>query len=247
MSIVVKSIGPKEWANVSFYKNCHDDIGSYFLENGSRYTGLTKEDEKRLSEELGWDLKPNAEFWDTFFIRMTDDDLHLNVNDPYDELKYLFLKSHKDIQESLKDKKAGARYVIFNEDEEAKEDNKRNKLKRRAIKEFDKLSSTDIRRALRLYGYKADTMSAEQAEAKLYSIVEDSPQKFIDIWVDNSTRDTQFIVEAALSKNILRKNRNIYSYGTEPVGHGIEEAIAYLDDKKNQEIRKIILDEIEVK
>lgn len=247
MKIVIKPVGVKEWANVNFYKNCHDDIGSYFLENGSRYTGLSKKDEERLSKELNFDLRPNSEFWDTFFIRMTNDDLHLDTDDIYDELRYLFLKSHKDIQASMNTKKAGAKYMIVNYDEEAKEDNKRNKVKRKAIKEFDKLSATDIRKVLRLYGYKADTISAEQAESKLFDLVEELPQRFLDIWVDNKTRDTQFLIEAALSKNVIRKNRSVYSYGTEPIGHGIEEAVAFLDDKKNQEIRKIIQDEIEVK
>ena len=247
MEVIVKSIGPKEWAKVDYYKNCHTDVASYFLENGSRYTGLNKEDEKRLSEELGYDLKQNSPFWDTFFIRMTEDELHLNTEDPFTELKYLFLKSHKDVQESINVRKAGAQFIIVNYNEDAKEENKRNKIKRKAIKEFDNLSSTDIRKVLRLYGHKADSMGAEQAELTLFNLVENDPDKFLNLWVNNSKRETQFLVEAALSKNILRKNRNVYSYGSEPIGHGVEDAIAFLDDKKNQEIRKIIMDEIEVK
>lgn len=247
MRVVVKDIGPKNWSQVVHYKNCHTDIGPYYLENGSIYTGLNKADRERLEEELGFDLSPNSDYWTTFFIRMTDDEMHLNTDDPYDELKYLFLKNHKTVQNSVGKRKATAEYIIVNYDEEAKEENKKSKIKRKAIKEFDKLSANDIRKALRLYGMKADSISAEQCEAKLFDLVEESPNKFLEIWVNNKSRETQFLVETALSKNVLRKSRNTYYYGTEVIGHGLDDAIAFLDDPKNQEIKEIVINEIEAK
>jgi len=247
MRVVVKPIGPKNWSQVVHYKNCHTDIGPYYLENGSVYTGLNKEERQRLEKELSFDLHPSSDYWSTFFIRMTDDEMYLDTDDPYDELKYLFLKNHKVVQKSINDKKATAEYVIVNYNEEAKEENKRSKIKRKAFKEFDKLSSNDIRKALRLYGVKADSISAEQCEAKLFDLIEEKPERFLDIWVNNNSRETQFLVESALSKNVLRKSRNTYYYGTEIVGHGLEDAIAFLDDPKNQEIKEIVINETEAK
>ena len=247
MKVVVEPISANVWSNIIHYKNCYTDISTYWLGNGSKYTGLNKKDRARLEEELGFDLAPASDFWKTFFIRMTDKQLVLDLEDPFDELKYLFLRNHKLVQPSMNERKATAKYVIVNEEAEAEEINKRSKIKRNAIKAFDKLSNTDIKKALRLYGYKADSISAEQAEAKLYELVEDSPNKFLEIWVDNKYRETQFLIEAAIAKNIIRKNKNAYMYGTEIIGHSLEDTIAFLEDKKNQDIKLIIMNETEVK
>lgn len=247
MKVTVEHISANTWSNIKHYKNCYTDISTYFLNNGSVYTGLNEEDRKRLEPLVHQDLKPSSDYWKTFFIRMTDKPLILDLSDPYDELKYLFLKGHKLVQSSLDNKKATAKYVIINQEAEAKEVNKRSKVKRDAIKAFDKMSATDMKKALRLYGYRAETISSEQIEAKLYDLVESDPDKFLYTWVDNKSRDTQFMIEEAISKNILRKNKSAYMYGTEIIGNSIEDAIAFLDDKKNQDLKMVILNDINVK
>jgi hypothetical protein len=247
MKVTVEPISANMWSNIVHYKNCYTDISTYFLNNGSKYTGLTKEDKKRLEEELGFDLSPNSDYWKTFFIRMTDKPLILDLEDPYDELRYLFLKGHKLVQTSVGNKKATAKYVIVNEEAEAQEINKKSKIKRNAFKAFDKLSNTDIEKALRLYGYKSSGVSNEQAEAKLYDLVDADPQKFLEVWVDNKDREVQFLIEAAIAKNIIRKNKNVYMYGTETIGHSLEDTIAFLNDKKNQDLKLVIINETDIK
>mgnify|MGYP000756402647 FL=1 len=53
--------------------------------------------------------------------------------------------------------------------------------------------------------------------------------------------------EEALSKNIIRKNRASYYFGTDLIGNGLEDVIAYLKDKKNQDIYLSIMSEIKSK
>jgi len=247
MKVTVEPISINLWSNIIHYKNCYTDISTYFRANGRKYTGLSDEDEERLSKKLSLDLNPTSDFWNTFFIRMSDKPLMLDISDPVDELKYLFLKSHKLIAPSLQEKKASAKYVIVNQEAEAEVKNKRAKIKRNAIKSFDKLSTTDIMKALRLYGYKSDTVSIGQAEAKLFDLVETDPEKFLTIWVDNKYRETQFMIEAAIAKNIIRKNKSAYMYGTEIIGHSLDDTIIFLEDKKNQDLKLVISNEIEVK
>jgi len=247
MKIQIEPLNAKSWSNIHQYNNCHTDISTYFLKNGSKYTGLSLEDEDRLGKRIREDLSPNSDYWNSFYIRMTAKTLELDISDPWDELKYLFLKSHKLVAPSLQDKKATAEYVIINEEAEASEKNRRSKVKRNASKAFDKLSAVEVGKALRLYGYKSSGVSNEQAEAKLYDVVEENPQKFLDIWVNNKNRDIQFVIESAISKNVMRKNKNAYMYGTEMIGHSIEDAMAFLNDPKNQEIKMVILNEIDAK
>lgn len=246
MKVKVKPIAPKAWSGVTQYKNCHTDIATYWLKNGTKYTGLNDEDRERLEKALGFDLKWNSDFWKTFFIRFTGDEIDLDTEEPYQELQYLFLKDHLKVQSSIYEPKATADFIVVNEEAEAKVENVKNKVKRKAFSAFGKLSSTDVRKALRLYGIKSESISAEQAENKLFDIVEENPAKFMELWVENKTRDTQFLIETAVSKNVMRKNKNAYYYGTDAIGFSMEDAIAFLDDPKNNDIKLAITNGIDI-
>ncbi len=247
MKVVFKSKSSKPWAGVNQYRNCHTDIATYWLDNGNFYTGLSKENEARLEGELGFDLKQNSDYWTTFFIRSTGEEIILDTEVPIEELRYLFLKNHKLVQSSLSEPKATAEYIIINAEEEAKVENTKAKTKRKAFREFDKLSAVEVVKALRLYGVKAESVSAEQAENKLFDLVEESPTNFLDIWVNNKTRETQFLIESAISKNVMRKNKNSYYYGTDVIGYSLEDAVEFLDNPKNNDIKKTIKNSIEIK
>ena len=109
------------------------------------------------------------------------------------------------------------------------------------------MSIEDMRRCLRILGYKSDSMSNELVQNKLYENIEKDPERFFSKWVNNSTKATEFLIEAALAKNILRRSRNIYYYGTDVIGHSLEDAIANIDNKSNQDIKRSILNELESK
>lgn len=94
---------------------------------------------------------------------------------------------------------------MINRDSEAEEANKINKIKREAYREMDKMSIEDMRKCLRLYGIKSDTMSNELIEAKLTEQIEESPKKFIMKWVENPNKEINFVIEEAIAKNIIRK------------------------------------------
>ena len=138
-------------------------------------------------------------------------------------------------------------YVLINKDAEAEQANRVNKVKREAYRELDKMSIEDMRKCLRLYGMKSDTMSNELVEAKLTEQVETSPEKFMLKWVENPNKEINFVIEEAIAKNIIRKNRTQYFFGTDLIGNGIDDVIAYWQDKKNQDIKLAILNEIKSK
>jgi hypothetical protein len=248
MIVTLRQTSRDSWSGVRRYKNCSVYLAPYLTRSGGKYTGLALEDEERLGEALRQDLSPNSEFWTNFFIRVTDDDVILDTASPEGELKYLFLKNHKRVANGLSDKtKPGANYVLINDDEQAKEANKRNQTKRKAFREFDKMSMVDMRKCLRIYGHASDTMSNELVEHKLGELIEENPQKFFEKWVDNKLRVTEFQIKDAVSRNVIRKNRNLYQYGTEIIGRSLEEAVAFLDDPQNQDIKMAIIKETGVK
>ncbi len=247
MQVILRPLNMNPWAGVIKYKNCYEDIAPYWTRSGRIYTGLTKLDEERLGDELGVDLNANSEFWKEFFIRTTGTDLYLNLEDARDELKYLFLKNHKRVKNSFSERKATANFVLINKEEEAKKSNLYNKVKRQAIREFDSLSPEDMRKCLRLYGHNADSMGNELVENKLQEIVEGNPQGFLDRWVNNELRESESLVARAISANIIRRNKNIYKYGTEVIGHSLSDTARFLDEPKNRDIKVTIIKQLEAK
>lgn len=248
MWVILRPLGKSQWSGIKNYRGCTDTIGPYYTRSGRIYTGLTEADAERLGKVLGYDLTPGSEFWVNWpAIRAGNKDMYFNTDDPMDELRYLFLKNHKRVAGSIFEHKSTADYVLINKEEEAKKANVFNKIKRRAAREFDKLSAEDIRKCLRLYGQNASNMGNEQAENALFDLVDGNPQKFLELWVDNKNRETEFIIETAVSKNVLRKTKNVYRYGSDVVGHSTQDVIDYLSNPKNQDIKLAILSEIEGK
>ena len=247
MIVILRPIAKKSWSGLIKYRNCYEDIGPYFTRSGRLYTGLTTEDETRLSSLTGLDLKSGSEYWKDFFIRTSGKDLYLDTIDAYDELKYLFLKNHKRVKNSIMENKASANFVLINKDEEAKRSNLYSRTKRDAIKAFDTLTPEDMRACLRLYGHNGDSMSNEQLEKVLFDIVEGNPEGFLERWVNNSKRDIEALIERAVAKNIIRKNKNIYMYGSDVIGHSLPETATFLETPKNQDVKITIMKQIDSK
>ena len=157
------------------------------------------------------------------------------------------MKGHKRVAISLHDRKPTANYYISVADQEADISNTYNRTRRKAYVEFDKMTEDEIKKCLRIYGYKADNVSAAVAEARLNDLVDQNPQKFFEKWVDNKHRITEFLVKDAVAKAVIRKNKNMYSYGTSTLGNSLEDAIAYLDSLENSDIKTTIINEVNVK
>jgi hypothetical protein len=237
MKVILRPIGWNKWSGIIKYKNCFEDIGSYYTRSGLLYTGLSEEDEKRLGDKLGLDLKRTSDFWKTFFIRTSASDIYLDTDNDMDELKYLFLKSHKRVKNSLMENKAGANFVLINRDEEAKRDNLYARVEREAITAFGKLTPTEMRKCLRIFGHNADTFSNEVTESKLYDIVKANPKSFLERWVNNADKEEQVLIETAIAKNIIRRDKHMYKYGSDVIGNGLEETIGFLKNPLNQDIK----------
>ena len=238
------------WSGITKYKNCYDWIGPFLTRSGNAHTGLTSEDAARLEPLLNFTpgmLAPYSKYWDTFAVKITNNELILDTERPWDELQYLFLRNHKKVSNGMSDLKAGADYVLIDKEYEAEISNKQARIKREAIREFDKMSMEDMRKCLRIMGYKSDSMSNELIESKTFEIVEKDPSKFMTKWVNNKSKNTEFIIEAAIAKNIIRKSRNLYMYGTETIGSSLDDTISYLDNKSNQELKLAIMAELESK
>ena len=104
-----------------------------------------------------------------------------------------------------------------------------------------------MRQCLRLFGMSADRMSNELVESTLFGLVDKQPKKFFDKWVNNKSKDTEYMIEQAIAKGVIRKEKTNYFYGTDLFATTLDEAIAYLDNKKNQDLKLAIINETQNK
>lgn len=250
MIVTLRHKKKDSWSGVTKYKGCFDYIGPLLTRSGNVHTGLSTEDSERLEKLLNLTpgtLLPYSKYWLTFAVKITNKELLLDTSRPWDELQYLFLKNHKKVANGVNDTSPVASWILINKESEAQEANKAARKRREAIKEFDKMSIDEMRKCLRVLGVKSDNLSNELIENKLYEFVEKEPEKFFAKWVNNGTKEVEYIIEQAISKNIMRRSRNIYYYGTEVVGNSMDDAISHLSDKKNQDLKLAILGELESK
>lgn len=246
MVVELKIKKKNPWAGLIKYRSCYDYIAPYFTRSGSIYTGLTPEDEEYFEKALGYPeghLSKTSDFWTTFCVKIGARTLLLDDSIPRQAMIIKFLTGHKRVATSLDKMDAGKDYLLINREAEAIEQNKQNKLRREAVKEFDKLSLDQMRKCLRLFGVRPDSMSNELVESTLFSLIDKSPKKFFDKWVDNKNKETEYLIEEAIAKGVIRKDRTQYYYGSEMFADSLPEAVAYLDAKKNQDLKLSIINE----
>nr|UWI35870.1 MAG: hypothetical protein [Bacteriophage sp.]DAF65994.1 MAG TPA: hypothetical protein [Caudoviricetes sp.]DAH00443.1 MAG TPA: hypothetical protein [Crassvirales sp.]DAH40573.1 MAG TPA: hypothetical protein [Caudoviricetes sp.] len=246
MVVELKIKKKNPWAGLLKYKGCNDYIAPYWTRSGMRYTGLTPEDEEYFEKALGYEkgtLSRTSDFWINFCVKIGTRTLILDDSIPRQAMIIKFLSGHKRVATSLDKFTAGKDYLLINRQAEAIEANKINKQRRDAIVEFGKLSLDQMRKCLRLFGINGERMSNELIESTLFNLIDKQPKKFFDLWVNNKSKETQFILEQAVAKGVIRKEKTQYYYGTDMIADSLNEAIAYLDSKKNQDLRLAIINE----
>lgn len=246
MVVELKIKKKNPWAGLLKYKGCNDYIAPYWTRSGMRYTGLTPEDEEYFEKALGYEkgtLSRTSDFWINFCVKIGTRTLVLDDSIPRQAMIIKFLSRHKRVATSLDKFTADKDYLLINRQAEAIEANKINKQRRDAIVEFGKLSLDQMRKCLRLFGINGERMSNELIESTLFNLIDKQPKKFFDLWVNNKSKETQFILEQAVAKGVIRKEKTQYYYGTDMIADSLNEAIAYLDSKKNQDLRLAIINE----
>ena len=250
MVVELKIKKKNPWAGLVKYKSCFDYIAPYYTRSGSIYTGLTPEDEKYFEKALGYaegTLARTSDFWTTFCVKVGTRSVILDDSYPRQAMIIKFLSGHKRVATSLDKLDAGKDYLLINREAEAIETNKINKIRREAIKEFDKLSLDQMRKCLRILGIGGSNMSNEVVESTLFNRIDKNPKEFFEKWVDNKSKETEFLLEEAIAKGVIRKERTQYYYGTELFADSLADAIAYLDAKKNQDLKLSIINQVENK
>ena len=230
-----------------FYDNCVDKfVPALDAKTGKLRTGLTDKDREYFEKELELDkdeLLSKSPFWSRFFITIPEHGLTLDTDKISDELAYKVLSSDPEVANGKAQLKthATAKYVITSQSEESKVSNTSRNIKTKAYVTFSKLSAVEISNALLMIGRDASNMDPEIAMDRLGEIVESNPAKFLSIVGDPLFKDKVWFMQL-LKANIVKKHG--VGTGTEMplyyqdimLGTGLEQAIAFIKDKENQNI-----------
>lgn len=234
------------------------------LRNGGIKNVLTDEEKDVLEDALQMDKndlsvykKPEDNFWASFKVRVTKETLELNLEDPYDYIKYKILLANTDfIAPSIKDIKNKVTYKFYIERPEEVNQMKAEQLDAttKAWELYgrftgDKGKMLDF---LRVYGeIVASSRSKTHALDKksnidlikgtLAEIVSSNLKAFVNI-VEDKNYDTKLFISKAVEQGLLeRKNSSYHDKGeSKPFAVSFVKAVEYLDNPENQDYRQLL-------
>ena len=244
--LVLKPVVKPKFSGVSSYSKTQTVFcGAELDANGLYKTGLTRELEKHYEQALN--LKPgelgkkNGEFWGNLEIRVNNDKATQFALSGYmDEIKEHVIRAHSKIANSELHLAANpmALFYIDDPEEKAKLEAKTMDYELQALDEFTTLAIEDKRSMLRLYGKKGiDDMSETMVKAELYKEVKKNPQYFVQILQNPKLMKAKALLEELVEKRVITKKGAYYYNNEDMIGHSTEDAVSYLMDIKNQQIK----------
>jgi hypothetical protein len=211
---------------------------------GQYITGLTPADEERLENAMKLPKNTlsryNKDFWGSFKIRIPKTGLQLNLEDPEHELIYLVCRAHQKFAKSEAEIPYSpfAEYVIIDKEESIKAEANKFKIKREAYKKFGQLKGIEeMRNVLKVYGTKpSKDSSLDFIEAQLCKLIEEKPEKFLEIVEDPYFKMKVFIEDCIEHRHLIKNNNKYILPGGDVIGLSLEETIQYLSNPKNQDV-----------
>lgn len=221
---------------------------------GSVANVLTKEEKEFLEKATGNDFSVYGDFWETFYVTLFKEDSSnvFDMSTPMGFISVKVLEKYTDeIATSWEDRNKRSTYmfVITREDEELSEKKKGFDSKKEAFKAYGRIEDDHEKLigVLKLLTNKpiAKTSSLKWTQAKVEEFLDSNPDRFLEIIQDDSL-DTKLLIERGIENKIIIKKSNKYvtvdglDLCNADETPSYENAVKYLDNPKNQEIRSLI-------
>jgi hypothetical protein len=225
------------------------------LTRSNTIVNVLNDDEKTyLENATGINLSVYGEFWKTFYVSLWKDDANnrFDLSDPMDYLSIKLLEKLKDdvaLSWNDRNKKQSYQFVITRVDEEFKETKAKLDTKKQAFKfygkiEHDKEKLIGILKLLTNQPFSDDS-TLEWIQGKVEMYLDTMPSAFLAI-IEDPSFDTKVLINKGVDNGSVIKNSNKYTTvdGLDLCENGstpsFDNAVKYLDDVKNQEVRHFI-------
>ena len=238
-TVIVKAHKKHAWSGFHRFPKCKDTVIATYGRGGYD-TGLSEAEEGDLEKVLNLEagtLNKFSEYWQDYAVILTDKEKVLKLDRPRDFLDYKILTRSEKVANSVNETEdwPKATYVLYDAEEDAKKDNLKVKEKRRAYKQFNSMTISEMKNVLKIMGKRADNASDALIENTLAEIVEQESDKFNET-MELPDFKTRVLIENLVNNNALRIRGGHYMFGDEPIGHDLQSTIIYLKDPKNQDI-----------
>ncbi len=229
------------------------------MRNGSIANILSNEEKEYLEGITGLNLSVYGDFWHSFRVALHKEDANnrLDLSNPMDFISYKILESLKsEISPNWASRNAKQTYqfAICREDEEMLESKGKFDAKKEAFKIYGKIEDDKekLLNILKLLTNKpiSPESKLDWLQTKVEEFVDSNPSKFLSVMTD-STLYTKMLINTGLEKGVIIKKSNKYSTvdGLDLCNAGeiatFDNAVAYLDNVKNQDVRSLITAKIE--
>lgn len=221
--------------------------------NGAIANILTKDEKQFLEERTGLDLSVYADFFKTFYVSLFKDDASnkFYLGDPLDYISYKILSVCPEIAPDWEARKLNPefRFAITREGEVQDEKKKALDVKKEAFKAYGKIEDDKEKliSVLKLLSNKAiaNTSKIKWIQGQVEIFVDESPEKFLEV-VQDPHFETKALINKGIESKVIIKENNQYVTidGLQLCNPGevatFANAVRYLNDDKNQELRLLL-------
>lgn len=227
--------------------------------NGSIANILSKEEKLFLEDVTGQNLSVYGDFWTSFTVSLHKEDTNniFYMNEPMDYISVKILEANnEEIASSWSERhnKATYSFVITRPDELVTETRNVFNVKNEAFKLYNKIEDDKdkLLSVLKLMSKKPISSDSKLAwlKGEVGAYVDSESEKFVNL-LNDSSFETKALIEKAVDYKIIIKKNNKYSTidGLELADNGqvpsFNNAVKYLDNDKNQEVKSLIEARIE--
>lgn len=224
------------------------------MRNGSIANILNADEKETLENITGLNLSVYGDFWNTFRVPLHKEDANnrLDLSNAMDYISYKILESLKnDIAPTwaTRNSKQTYQFAICREDEEMLESKGKYDSKKEAFKMYGKIEDDKdkLLNILKLLTNKpiSPESKLEWLQHKVEEYIDNYASQFVSV-INDKTLYTKVLINTGLDKGVIVKKSNKYSTidGLDLCNSGeiatFENAVLYLDNIKNQEVRSLI-------
>jgi len=222
--------------------------------NGAIANILTKVEKEYLEETTGLNLSVYGTFFKEFFVSLYKDDASnkLDLSDPIDYISYKILMAcTNEIAPDWEARNLNPeyRFAVTRVGEVQDEKKKKLDVKKEAFKLYGKIEEDKdkLLAILKLITNKpiASTSKLSWVQGRVEEIVDERPKAFLDV-VNDASFETKALINRGVEAKVILKEGNQYvtNDGMELTAPGgiasFTNAVKFLDDDENQEIRLLI-------
>lgn len=222
--------------------------------NGVIVNILDKHEKEYLESITGLNLSVYGDFWQTFYVTLSKDDSSniFNLSNPMDYLAYKMLLTLVDTMapnwEQRNDKQT-YEFVITKEGEIQNEKKAKSDIKKESFKAYIRIEDDKdkLLGILKLLSNQpiSENSTLDWIQGKVQEYVDDAPEKFLSVLQDPYL-ETKVLINKGVEHKLILKKGNKYETvdglvlsenGQVP---SFNNAVRYLEDPKNQEVKLFI-------